>query len=152
MIRDQLAHAGLYESLSPRLAAAFRYLRETELHALAPGKYEVQGKDLFVIVDAYQTKFMDVAFWEAHRKYIDVQYIVSGVERMGYAPLQALQVIQAYDEEKDFMKLGDAAGAGEFLTLRAGEFVVFAPHDAHMPGLAAGAAAQVKKAVMKVRI
>lgn len=152
MIRDELKNAHLYEGLGAGIASALRYLRSTDLDALAPGRYEIDGKDLIAIVEEYNSKTLEQCFWEAHRRHIDVQCVVRGAEKIGYANLAALNVIQAYSEEKDFLKLGDPAGAGEFMTIRAGSFVILGPEDAHLPGLAVTTPAPTKKVVMKVRI
>lgn len=152
MVRDELTNAHLYEGLGAGIASALRYLREIDLKALAPGRYDIHGKDLIAIVEEYPSKPLEKCFWEAHRKYIDVQHVVSGAERMGYANLEALKVQQNYDAEKDFMKLEDPSGVGELMTIRAGAFVIFGPQDAHMPGLAVTSPEPVKKVVMKVKV
>ena len=82
-----------------------------------------------------------------------MQYIVEGVERMGYAPLHnGLAVRQAYDPQKDFL-MYDATG--DFFAVRAGSFAIFSPHDLHAPGIAAdapGAPQEVCKVVVKCRV
>ena len=149
MVRDELKNAHLYEGLGAGIASALRYLRETDLLALKPGKYEIRGKDLIAIVEEYPSKPLEKCFWEAHRKYIDVQHVVSGAERMGYANLAALIVRRPYDADKDLLVLD---GQGDFFTVRTGMFTVFTPQDAHMPCLVAGEPAQVRKVVVKVAV
>ena len=78
-------------------------------------------------------------FWEAHRKYLDVQYVAAGFEHMGYAAAATLQAGR-YEEDKDFIKL---EGDGEFFLLSKGYFCILAPQDAHMPGMALGPSAPV---------
>jgi len=148
MIQDRLDHLELYTSLSPRLTVGLRALRFDDLAGRADGRYPIEGEDIFAIVQRYTTKPLDAGKWEAHRKYIDIQYIAAGVERMGRADLDRLAVVEPYAEDRDVLFL---AGTGDLLTVRAGEFVIFHPHDAHMPGLAAGAPAAVTKIVIKVR-
>lgn len=152
MIRDELKNAQLYEGLGAGIAAALRYLRATDLAALPAGKHEIAGKDLIAIVEEYHSRTHAQCFWEAHRRHIDVQCVVRGAEKIGYANLGALNVTQPYNEEKDVMKLDDPAGVGEFMTIRAGSFVILGPEDAHMPCLAVTEPAPTKKVVMKVRI
>lgn len=152
MIRDELKNAKLYEGFSAGVASALKYLRETDLLALKPGKYEIHGKDLIAIVEEYNSKTIEQCFWEAHRRHIDVQCVVKGAEKIGYANLAALNMIQPYNDEKDFMKLDDPNSIGEFMVIRAGSFVVLGPEDAHMPGLAVTTPAPTKKVVMKVKI
>ncbi len=148
MIIDQLANAPLYFGLGARFARAFEYLLQTDFNALAPGRYEIQGTDVFALVQAYDTKPRAQGFWEAHRKYSDVQYVVSGVEQMGFTSLAHLQAGD-YDAAKDFVP---AQGAVEVVTVRAGSFALFMPQDAHIPGLALDVPQAVKKVVVKVAV
>lgn len=148
MIIDQLKNASMYYPISPRLERGLRYLEVMDLGQLASGQYEVAGESVFALVQEYDSKPMEEGFWEAHRKYIDVQYVVSGTEKMGYASIEGLRAGD-YDEEKDFVKL---EGEGEFLVMQAGTFVILAPQDAHMPGMAIEQPQPVKKVVVKVRI
>lgn len=148
MIIDQLNNAPLYYGLGERLARALRYLEETDLAALPPGRVEVDGADVFALVQQYETKPMDKGRWEAHKRYIDIQYLVEGVERMGYANIE--QVTPGdYDEVKDFQAL---QAEGQFFTISAGAFAIFTPQDAHMPNMAVDAPRTNKKVVMKVRV
>ncbi|MEZ4860665.1 MAG: YhcH/YjgK/YiaL family protein [Caldilineaceae bacterium] len=131
-----------------RLQAAFAYLRNTDLEAVAPGKVEIEGNQVFALVQEYKTKPRTQGFWEAHRQYIDVQYVVSGVEHMGYANLSQLTAGD-YDNAKDFLPL---EGVGSFILLPAGMFTIFLPQDGHMPGIAVDEPKAVKKVVVKVAI
>jgi len=148
MIIDRIENASLYGN-STALAKAFEYLVQTDLKTIPGGRYELDGMKRFALIGESTTQPLGQALFEAHRKYIDVQYIVSGVEKMGYAPLDTLQVVTAYDENKDAeMRKGD----GDFLTAKAGMFLVFFPNDAHMPGLAVHQPAPVKKVVIKIAL
>jgi YhcH/YjgK/YiaL family protein len=149
MILDELRNASLYRLISPRMAQALDFLQKTDFAALPPGKHLVDGENVFALVFGLETKPKKGALWEAHRRYIDVQYIVEGAERMGRADLRALKPCSEYDAEKDIVML---KGKGDFFTVPAGTFVVFQPHDAHMPGLAVREPKRVKKAVVKVLV
>lgn len=149
MIIDTLTNADLYRHLSPRIEAGLDYLRSTDISRLDPGRHEIDGANLYVMVQRYETKPLETGKWEAHRKYIDIQYVASGMEKMGYANLETLTVTQAYDEANDYLLL---RGEGDFLTVRAGTFVLFAPADAHMPSMAINRPQPVVKAVVKVRV
>ena len=87
--------------------------------------------------------------WEAHRKYIDIQYVLSGRERMGYSNTGKLKALTQYDEEKDYALY---KGKGEMLTFTSGTFAVFFPEDAHMPCIKAENNEEVRKVVVKVRL
>jgi len=148
MIIDQLKNANLY-SKDKALAKALEYLTQTDFKTLAVGRYELDGTKRFALVQEPLTRTLEGALFEAHRKYIDVQYIVDGIEQMGYAPINTLQGATPYDESKEAEML---RGAGDTLTVRPGMFVVFFPEDAHMPCLAVGQPAKVKRVVVKVAV
>jgi biofilm protein TabA len=99
-------------------------------------------------VQDYRTKPREQGFWEAHRAYIDVQYVASGCESIGYAHISRLRAGR-YDAEADLLKL---EGEGEYVTARPGTFVILFPQDAHMPAIAVGTPGPVRKIVVKVRV
>jgi YhcH/YjgK/YiaL family protein len=123
-------------------------LQQTDFAKIEPGKYEIEGADLFALIQRYDPKPREKARWEAHRKYIDVQYVFAGSELFGYAPLAQLHSV-AFDEAKDFHEL---KGDGDFLRVSAGTFLILFPQDAHMPGVAGPACQFVKKIVVKIRL
>ena len=148
MIVDQLANAHLYAGLSPRIARALEYLRQTDWQTTPVGKYEIDGSNLFALVQQYSTKPRAEGKWEAHRKYIDVQYVAEGTERIGHAHLNRL-VPGQYDAGRDFLPL---SGEGDYLTLASGDFMLLYPEDAHKPGLMVADPAVVKKVVVKIAL
>ncbi len=150
MILELLSRADRCDSLSPGIAAALRYLRSVDFTQLPDGKMEIDGPRLIANVMRYRTKLPEQAVWESHRKYIDVQYVVTGEERIGYVPLENAPAVQmAYSEAKDVMFY--EPGRDTF-TLRAGQFAIFYPEDIHAPSLADGESRDVMKVVMKVVI
>lgn len=149
MILDRLNHAELYRPLAPRLWQGFAFLLQSDLEALTAGRHVLDGENLFAIVDEYTTKPEQDCKFEAHRKYVDIQCVVHGIERIGWGPLAAMQETIPYSEEKD---IAFFIGQGDWLTLTAGTFAVFFPHDCHRPGAEAGPAAVVKKVVVKVAL
>ncbi|HEY3341614.1 MAG TPA: YhcH/YjgK/YiaL family protein [Anaerolineae bacterium] len=148
MIYDNIKNAHLYASLGARFQQAFDYLQQTDLLALPVGRIELDGKNLYVMVQEYTSKLPEQGKWEAHQRYIDLQYIVSGVEKMGFAALTSL-TLGAYTSEKDFQAL---SGEGVFLPLGAGDFMLLWPQDAHMPGMAINTPGPVKKVVVKIAV
>lgn len=147
MIIDTLANAECYCRLGDRLAEGLQFLAQTDLSSLALGRHDIHGDECFALVSEYETKPLDQAVWEAHRRYIDIQCLASGREQIGYAALDSLTTDTEYDASKDaeFLK-----GSGDFLTLVPGTFAVFYPQDAHMPGLDSGSRSHVRKIVIKV--
>jgi YhcH/YjgK/YiaL family protein len=146
MIIDNIQKALLYENLHPGFAKAFDFIRKTDFSKLADGKYEIDGDNIFALIQEYKTK--DIAKLEGHRKYIDIQYIHSGVELMGVASLNDQTVISD-DPEKD---LTFYEGEASFIKLESEMFAIFFPQDLHMPGIKLTDAKHVKKIVIKVRV
>lgn len=150
MILDTLRNASLYHALGPRFAAALRWLADTDLEAVAVGRHDIDGQDVFALVQENRTRPQAEGVWEAHRKYADVQCVVRGPERMGCTDLGDLTVTRPYDEKDDALL---ATGSGNFFHVAPGRFAIFLPHDAHMPGVAIDdAPADVRKVVVKVRM
>jgi len=149
MIIDHIKNASLYYGAHERVAAGLRWLESQDLAKLAPGRYELDGANLFVIVTEYETKSKDNIKWEAHQKYFDIQYIISGRELIGYAYIGDCK-LGAYDDAKDFREI--VAVQGAFPELGPGMFMVLAPQDVHAPGIAPGAPQPAKKAIVKVRV
>ncbi len=153
MILDRLENAKLYRPLGATIAAALDYLGRTDFSKIPAGRHELDGDRVFVIVQRGPLKPLTEVLWEAHRQYIDVQYVVEGIERMGHALLRdGLTARQAYDPQKDFITYDTT---GDFFDVRAGSFALFAPQDIHAPGLVSDlpeASEKVCKAVVKCRL
>lgn len=154
MIVDVLSHASLYHVLGPRFIQAFDYLVQTDFSKLAHGRYDVQGDDVFAMVQGYETRpFTLQNKWESHRTYADIQLMLAGEERMGYAQLDQLEICDPYDPARDFaFYLPKSDAWYDLAKVRAGGFMIFLPTDAHLPGQAVDAPTRVEKVVMKVRV
>jgi biofilm protein TabA len=147
MVLDSLARASRYAHLSAILSRALRHLTLTDWNAHPFGRHLLEGGDIVAIVSEYDTQRAEAVPWEAHRRYIDVQYVHSGIERIGFAPLSTLKV-GAYDDERDLVR---ATGEGGYITLPAGSFAILWPDEAHRPGIALDESVRVKKIVLKVQ-
>ena len=149
MIADRLDRAAQYAGLPKRIRTALEWLRATDLAALPVGRIDLEGDKLFALVQEYDTKPMSEGLWEAHRSYIDVQYVVRGVERMGYTPVETITVTKPYDADKDYL---NGTGPGAFIEAPAGMVFVLWPGDAHMPGMRVDGPVPVRKIVLKVAV
>lgn len=150
MIADVLKNRHIYENISPRMKKALEYIANTDFSKMEPGKYEVDGSDVFALVQGYDSIPADQGKWECHKNYIDIQYITEGVEMIGCNHTDKMQVKVEYNPEKDIAFL---SGDGDFITYSAGSYGIFFPEDAHMPKIAPGnKPGAVKKVVMKVRV
>lgn len=148
MILDRLDAADRHAALHPRFAAAFRYLREADLATLADGEHELDGRRLYVSVASAQGRGRTGAILEAHRRYIDIQVVISGTEEIGLKPVTACHEVElAYDGGRDLMLFRDRPD--DWLVLPVGSFMVLFPADAHAPLAATG---PVRKAVVKVEV
>ncbi len=134
----------------PRLRDLAGYLDKANLDGIPDGTYDL-GDGVRAIVQSYEAKQPETAHLEAHRRFIDLQYIAAGEEKIGYAPIErAGSPVAPFDETKDIVFLD---GAYETLTLRAGDFAIFLPSDAHAPGIRAGAEPMcVRKVVVKIPV
>ena len=149
MIKDKLANSELYFSLSENIKQGLIWLKENDLEILEDRRYEIEGTDNYVSIQTYQTK--NDAKYESHKKYIDIQYIIEGSEKIGVTNLSNCISCIKYDSEKD-LEFFDINCKEEFLTLNKGEFLILYPHDAHKPSISIDKITTVKKAVVKVAI
>ena len=145
-----------------RFAAALAYCTEVlkagsaprvRLDGLAAGasaKVELTG-GAFAIEAAYLARTRPEGFFESHRKYIDVQLVVSGAEIMEVADITRLIVSEAYDPARDFIKYADT-GQASILKVGAGDAALFFPEDGHMPSLQLSGPGLVRKTVVKVPV
>lgn len=149
MNTDNIKNAKKYYNLGERLQKGFEYIQNTNLLDLENGKYEIDGSNLFVSVQDYTSKPFEEGKFEAHKKYADIQYIIKGKEKLGYTNAAALTPAGDFDTDNDIVFFKEKEPI-EFVHAKEGDFVIFMPEDAHMPCIADGEAAYVKKAVVKV--
>ena len=128
---------------------AFAYLKQTNLQTLANGRYAIDGDNVYAIVTQAPSKDYDKTTFESHRKYIDLQYVVTGEENMAKAPLDSVTVSKAYNENTD---MANYTGDGKIYTIPQGSFILFFPADAHRPNISPGGNKVVKKIVIKIRV
>ena len=148
MIFDYINNLSKYERLSDNLATALSFISNTNLQNLDMGKHSINSDDIFYMIDEYKTKPSVEGKLEAHKKYIDIQTMISGSEYIGHALLSNQKVLRDYDELYDYtLYQGDAT----FINLVPGSFAIFYPNDLHMPGIDEYKT-DVKKMVIKVRI
>ena len=148
MIYDRIENIETYSDISERLAKGLRLLQTTDFSALEAGKYEVDGKELFFMLQSYQSKEQNDRP-EAHKKYIDIQYLLEGEEQIGVGALsEMVEEVSANPEGDIWFYHGPVTG----FKMEKGNFAVFFPQDAHAPGIATGDPAPVRKVVVKVLV
>ena len=149
MIFDKVENAKMYKGISSRLDKALELLTTVDFASKQDGKHEVDGDNLFYLVQRYKTQPLSEGKHEAHKKYIDVQLVVSGSEVIGVEILADQKVETPYTEDagfyfpsKDMTKL----------KISAGQFCVFYPQDLHIPSRTESASTDVVKVVIKVKV
>jgi len=150
MVIDTVKNASRYESLHPLFKKAFDYIRQTDLANTPSGTYILEENTLKAIVSEAPGKKQEVSLekFECHNQFIDIQYVISGGEQMGWKPRQECQAPNGdYNPEKDVQFYNDAPDT--FFTLTPGQFVVFFPEDVHAPMIGDGI---IKKLVMKIKL
>jgi YhcH/YjgK/YiaL family protein len=150
MIFDCSNHSSQYAGLGTRFQKAFDFLSKPGIRDLAPGRYDIEGNEVFALVSAYTPKPCRDAKWEAHRKYADIQVVVSGSEKQGFAPMRLSTATEGYIEERDIEFL--TVSQKNYLTLAPGAFAVYFPQDAHQPGVEDVPGTEVRKIVVKVLV
>ncbi len=148
MVLDTFESADRYAALHRAFASAFRYLGETDLEALPSGRTDIDGDEMFVILDRQDGRGREGARLEAHRRYIDIQYTIRGEEEIGWTSLSACaSPAGPFDEAKDIVFFDDAPSC--WLRVPHGTFAIFFPEDAHAPLAGTGA---LVKAIVKVAV
>lgn len=148
MIIAALVDARRYYALHPLFAQAFGFLQQTDLQGLAPGRHEIQGEELFAIVEACAGRTREEAKLECHRRYIDIQLVLEGVDEMGWRPLAACtQPRTDYDAARDIRFFDDVPAS--WIATPAGAFCLFFPDDAHAPLVSDGF---IRKVVVKIAV
>ncbi|MEW6653208.1 MAG: YhcH/YjgK/YiaL family protein [Bacteroidota bacterium] len=147
MIYDNIKNGHLYFPLGEKIEKALKYLQATDFSSIEPGTYDIEGTDIYAIVSQYNTKPLSSGKWEAHKKYIDVQYVYKGTERIGFTEAKKMMTLEEYDNRKDIVIY---KGEGHFVNVDENHFLILFPTDIHMPGIAINIPKAVKKVVVKV--
>lgn len=145
MIVDKLENAERYFGIHPSFASAFRFLRE-HANGLPDGRHEIDGKRLYAISATSTGRGRTEARLEYHRRYIDIQFSVTGTDCIGWRPTSdCTEVEQSFDPEQDCGLLADEPLF--WVPVPPGVFTVFFPEDAHAPLAGDG---EVQKIVVKI--
>ena len=138
--------------LTPELQQAIAFLRQTDLPYLPDGKLVIDGTRVFAILQRYRTAHDDPPQFEYHRKYLDIQYVLSGEEIMGWAPASGITPSFAYDAGQDVCYGLMQPGMWSPVRLKAGQLAVLWPEDGHAPQIVSRSPCLVRKIVVKVAV
>ena len=137
---------------SPILQKGLRYLINTDFSKVSNGRHVICGDDMFAIISEYSPEDKEKRKPETHEKYIDIQYIISGEEIMGYKNFsQASMVLEDHLIEKDIVFYKGIDNESE-IKLQQGMFAIFFPWDIHRPGCISKTDIEVRKVVLKIKI
>lgn len=150
MIFDRLSNSKQYEKLNEKFKIGFDFLKNNNLKEMKDGRYDI-ADGVFANVQSLKTKNKTEKKWEAHKDYIDIQYVIKGEESMGYGILEDFKkVVVPYNKEKDIEFLD-----GEkfnYIDVNENDFVIFYPNDVHAPMLSVKEDVEIKKVIVKIKI
>ncbi|MDD5064690.1 MAG: YhcH/YjgK/YiaL family protein [Phycisphaerae bacterium] len=151
MVTDKLENAYLYAGLSAKIKKGLEILKDEKLSAKKDGRYEIDGDNIYCLVQRYTTKPIEEGRLEAHKKYIDIQFAAEGEEVIGHSELSQLNIEKPYDEAKDvaFYEVPEKINT---VKLSKGMFCILFPQDGHMPCCQLAGPCEVLKVVVKVKI
>ena len=153
MVVTDLDHLLKEASGSAAMKKALEFLADAVRAPPPDARVELDGDRMYAIVQSYTTRAERACpRFEAHRRYVDIQFVLSGTELCGWAPLQSLSVTKPYDEVKDIMFGQVPAEDMVLFPFPAGRIFVLYPWDAHAPCLAAPEPSPVRKVVVKIAI
>lgn len=153
MIKDNLQHLAYYNYLNPDIKTGLKYIRDTNFDVLEDGRHEIVEGKIYAIIQSYETKLESECRFEAHRKYVDIQFMIQGEEKIGTASIDNFDETESYSEEKDvvFLTLKDEKKENvKILHVKEKEFAIFYPQDAHQPCMMIENPTQVRKVVVKI--
>ena len=150
MVYDHIDNIETYKGISHDIYNGLKFLNQVSTD-IAIGTYEINPR-VKAIVSEYKTKKLNEYGFEAHKKNIDIQYLMKGEERIACMPIEKLTVTEPYDEAKDAAFYAAEGVRAQEMTIGDGYFAIFYPQDGHMPQLCEGEPMKVKKVVVKVEI
>ncbi len=152
MVFDNIKNCHIYYPMHKNFEKAFDFIKKAIAEDLPNGRHEINGTDLFANIMEYTIAPEKAGIYEGHENYIDIQFIVSGAERIDVTEIAKTTVTTPYNPEKDiaFYDGGDGLVRG---VLENGDFSILFPNDIHRPGMPVkDTPTHVKKIVVKVRV
>lgn len=149
MILDNIRYIDTYRNLGQFFPIAIDFLKTQNLELLTPGRFAVSGEDVYCIVQE-QMNGHEPQIWEMHQRYVDIQFIIAGNERIGVFPLHDLTVVPFFPEGSDNAVTSDLNGT--YYDLNPGDYLILFPQDVHKPNCPGKGSAYSKKIIVKVQI
>lgn len=143
---SQLADFGF---LDKKILECFEYAKAHDLKAMEPGRHDIDGDNFFVNIVEYTTTTPEERFWEAHRQYLDIHFMLDGPEQIDLCFIENMEQ-KPFEPENDFLPMdGEKNG---HVVLNNGDFLVCYPHDGHRTAIAPETPKKIKKAIFKALI
>lgn len=152
MIFDTLENCEKYCKIHNDFEKAFDFIKKAVRENLPSGKYEIDSSRVYASIQKYTTKSAEEGKFEGHRKYIDIQYMMSGTEAIECVDVSKAESLTGYNEEKD-CEFFENKGKSVKGVIDTGDYAVFFPNDLHKPSMSyENVPANVKKIVVKVQV
>ena len=140
-----------YKNYPEAVQRAINYLKNNDFVAMEPGVYEIEGKKMYAQVFDAETEPAEKKRPEVPEKFLDVQFLASGREKLGFTPDTGNYEVDERFDERDLIFYKSVENEG-YITATPGCFCVFFPSDVHRPAVADGEPMTVRKVVVKVSI
>ncbi len=138
-----------YGYLEAEVLKCFEYAKNHDLLSYEKGSHEIEGDNLFVNIVEYETTTPENRFWEAHKKYLDLHFMLKGPEQIDVNFIDNMEQKEFVDKD-DFLPLEGEANSHVVLT--EGDFLLCYPKDAHRTAVQVNTPAVIKKAIFKIKI
>ena len=138
--------------LSRAIEKALHFLRATDFTTLPPGVVEIEGRTIFAQVLDLTTKEPHENRPEVHRRYLDIQFLAWGEEKIGIAiDTGNNEISESLLEQRDIIFYHDSENES-FIEMTPGSYAVFFPQDVHRTACIKNKEAAIRKIVVKVAI
>lgn len=135
--------------LSPVLLEAVRLAVKAQPQQCEPGRYDLQGDDIYMNVMRFATQPAESKKAELHKKFIDIQILLEGEETIHYGVVDSARECETWHHEEDY-RLCSTIADQQQVVLKPGMLAIFLPGEPHKPGVQGAESVEIKKAVIKV--
>ncbi len=152
MIFDNMENKEMYRKMYRGFDKAFAFLEKCQAKAPDRDYYEIDGSQVYAVIQRYATAGESEIKWEAHKKYIDIHYMISGKEYIGWTKTGDLAQKDSFDEVNDCILAEETKAQPVFLPMHKDDFAIFFPQDLHKPKCRYEETGKVTKIVVKIAV
>ena len=150
MIYGRISDSSRYYAINEMFPKAFEFIQRAKKEELSVGRYEIDGDNLFAIIQEYDSKAVQECVFEAHRKHIDIQCVLSGNEIIEVADIADVYSIKEYSSDSD-IEFFECNSKRKKYVLNEDDYCIFWSTDVHKPGICNEKTSKIKKIVVKVK-